>query len=67
MLFVLIEILSYESRISIGDKIKKEGVFEVNFLLYFFIRYCIFIGGGVKCVFLYFCVVIELLDEIMII
>lgn len=40
------EILSYESRTSIGDKIRKEGVFEVNSLLYFFTRHCISTGGG---------------------
>lgn len=55
MLFVLIEILSCESRISIGDKIRKEGVLEINVLLYFFIWYCIFIGGGKVCFFIFLC------------
>lgn len=61
------EILSYESRTSIGDKIRKEGVFEVNSLLYFFTRHCISTGGGAKCASSHFCVATELLDEKMII
>lgn len=67
MLFVLIEILSYESRISIGDKIRKEGVFRKKMFCYIFLFGIVYLLEGVKCVFLYFCVVIELLDEIMII
>lgn len=67
MLFVLIEILSCESRISIGDKIRKEGVFRNKCFVIFFYLVLYIYWRGVKCVFLYFCVVIELLDEIMII
>lgn len=45
------EILSYESRTSIGDKIRKEGVFEVNSLLYFFIGIVYLPEGGKVCFF----------------
>lgn len=46
MLFVLIEILSYESRISIGDKIRKEGVFRNKcFVIFFYLVLYIYWRG----------------------
>lgn len=56
------EILSCESRTSIGDKIRKEGVFSYTFSLGI-----VYLPEGAKCASSHFCVATELLDEIMII
>lgn len=61
------EILSYESRTSIGDKIRKEGVFRKKTPCYTFSLGIVYLPEGAKCASSHFCVATELLDEIMII
>lgn len=61
------EILSYESRTSIGDKIRKEGVFRKKRLAILFHLALYIYRRGAKCASSHFCVATELLDEIMII
>lgn len=61
------EILSYESRTSIGDKIRKEGVFRNKRLAILFHLALYIYRRGAKCASSHFCVATELLDEIMII
>lgn len=61
------EILSYESRTSIGDKIRKEGVFRNKHLAILFHLALYIYRRGAKCASSHFCVATELLDEIMII
>lgn len=61
------EILSYESRTSIGDKIRKEGVFRNKRLAILFHLALYIYRRGAKSASSHFCVATELLDEIMII
>lgn len=61
------EILSCESRTSIGDKIRKEGVFRNKRLAILFHLALYIYRRGAKCASSHFCVATDLLDEIMII